>query len=134
MDKILLIEDDFYIADLYRTILQAQGFEVILAMDGAEGLELALSQPDLILLDIMLPKLNGLMVLKKLKSEQLTKNIPVVLLTNLGQESIIKAAFAVGAAGYLLKARLEPAELIKQVGNFLANPSFKMDPNALVLD
>ena len=132
--KILLIEDEFYISDLYKMLLETAGFEVFLGMDGIEGLKLAENLPDLILLDIMLPKMNGMVLLKKLKSNERLKNIPVVLLTNLGQESIIKSAFEMGASGYLLKARLEPNELAKQVEFFLNNPMYKMDPNTLVLD
>ncbi len=78
-------------------ILERAGFEVFLAEDGEKGYNLAQNLPNLILLDIMLPKMNGIMLLKKLKEENLTKNIPVVLLTNLGQEEIIKTAFDNGA-------------------------------------
>lgn len=132
--KILLIEDEFYIRDLYRIILESAGWEVQLAIDGEEGLRLAQNLPDLILLDIMLPKINGIILLKKLKSDQRTKNVPIVLLTNLGQESIIKAAFGLGASGYLLKARLEDTDLVKQVKFFLDNPTYRMNVNALILD
>lgn len=134
MKKILLIEDEFYIRDLYRMILEKASFEVFLAQDGEEGHKLAQNLPDLILLDIMLPKMNGIMLLKKLKEDNLTKNIPVVLLTNLGQEDIIKAAFDSGASGYLLKASLNPNELVKEINIFLENPNFKMNPKTLVFD
>lgn len=134
MKKILLIEDEFYIRDLYRIILERAGFEVLLAQDGEEGYNLAQNLPDLILLDIMLPKINGVILLKKLKEEDPTKNIPVVILTNLGQEEIIKAAFDTGASGYFLKAGLNPNELVKEVNIFLENPNFKMDSKTLVFD
>lgn len=134
MKKILLIEDEFYIRDLYRMILEKASFEVFLAQDGQEGYNLAQNLPDLILLDIMLPKMNGIILLKKLKEEDLTKNIPVVLLTNLGQEEIIKAAFDSGASGYFLKASFNPNELVKEISIFLENPNFKMDPKTLVFD
>ena len=132
--KILLIEDEFYISDLYKMMLESANFEVILGHDGEEGLELAQGLPDLILLDIMLPKMNGIIVLKTLKSNPRTKNIPVVLLTNLGQESIIKAAFNLGACGCLLKVRLEPKDLSTKVMYFLDHPGFRMNPDTLVLD
>ena len=132
--KILLIEDEFYISDLYKMMLESANFEVILGMDGEKGLKLAQSLPDLILLDIMLPKMNGIMLLKKLKSNEKTKNIPVVLLTNLGQESIIKSAFELGVCGYLLKVRLEPKDLSTQVRYFLDHPEFRMNPDTLALD
>lgn len=134
MKKILLIEDEFDIRDLYRMILEKASFEVLLAEDGEKGYNLAQNLPDLILLDIMIPKMNGIILLKKLKEEDLTKDIPVVLLTNLGQEEIIKAAFDSGASGYFLKVRLNPDELVKKVNIFLENPNFKMDPKNLVFD
>lgn len=134
MKKILLIEDDFFILDLYKRILQGAGFEVVAAYDGEQGLQMVRSAPDLILLDIMLPGLNGLQLLKKIKSEKSIQNIPVVLITNLGQSSIIKAAFDLGAQGYLLKIRLKPHDLIEQVNIFLSNPNFKMDYSKLIFD
>ena len=132
--KILLIEDEFYILDLYRMILERAGFEVFLAENGEKGLKLAQNLPNLILLDIMLPKMNGIILLKKLKEADLTKNIPVMILTNLGQEEIIKTAFDSGASGYFLKVRLNPEELVKKINLFLENPNFKMDPKTLVFD
>lgn len=134
MKRILLIEDDFFISDLYKRILTGAGFEVAAAYDGGQGLQMARLAPDLILLDIMLPGLNGLQLLKKIKSEKSIQNIPVVLITNLGQSSIIKAAFDLGAQGYLLKVRLKPLDLIEQVNIFLSNPNFKMDYSKLVFD
>lgn len=132
--RILLVEDEFYIRDLYRMILQSAGFNVSLAVDGEEGYKLAQNLPDLILLDIMIPKLNGIMLLKKIKKDEKTKNIPIVLLTNLGQESIIKTAFEEGASGYFLKVRLNPKEIVNQISHFLENPNLKMDPNTVAFD
>ncbi|MBI2021859.1 response regulator [Candidatus Daviesbacteria bacterium] len=125
--QILLVEDELFIRELYERTLSQSGFTIITAVDGLEALELAKKKPDLILLDIMLPKVHGLDVLKKLKSDNETKNIPVVLITNLGQESIIKEAFNMGAQGYLMKSRVTPYEILEQVKNFLVNPSLKMD-------
>lgn len=134
MKKILLIEDEFFIADLYKRILEEAGFEVMVASNGEQGLQMATQGPALILLDIMLPRLNGFQVLKKLKSESATGNIPVVLLTNLAQENMIKEAFNLGAQGYLLKVRLKLEDLVKFVNIFLANPNFKMDYNKITFD
>lgn len=134
-NRILLIEDEFYISDLYKMILESAGFEVFLAVDGEEGLKyVEEGHPNLILLDIMMPKINGIEVLKKLKKTKVIRDIPVLLLTNLGQESIIKMAFAEGATGYFLKARLKPEELIKTVKYFLEHPGQKMDVDNLNLD
>ncbi len=134
MKKILLIEDEFYILDLYKRILMSAGFAILTAFDGEQGLKMAKLGPDLILLDIMLPKLNGIMVLKQLKSDPLTKNIPVVIITNLGQEVIIKQTFDLGAQGYFLKVRLKVEDLVSEVNKYLADPSFKMDYQKLTFD
>lgn len=132
--KILLIEDDTLIRDLYQRILGQQGYTILTSADGAEGLELAKKQPDLILLDIMIPKINGMIVLSKLKSTQETKNIPIVLLTNLSDYPIIKEAFGLGVSGYLLKANNTPYEIASQIKKFLNDPNYKMDINKLTVD
>lgn len=125
--KILLIEDDYFINQLYMRILKQAGYEMVLASDGAEGIKLVDNSYDLILLDIMLPKMNGINVLKKLKENSNTKKIPVILLTNLGQESVIKAAFTIGAQGYLIKMSMTPYEMVEKIKPFIINPSFQMD-------
>lgn len=125
--KILLIEDDYFINQLYMRILKQVGYKMVLASDGAEGIKLADNSYDLILLDIMLPKMNGINVLKKLKENPNTKKIPVILLTNLGQESVIKAAFTIGAQGYLMKISMTPYEMVEKIKPFIINPSFQMD-------
>ncbi len=118
--SILLIEDDLFVRDLYIRTLERANYHVITALDGEEGVQKSSSTtPDLILLDIMLPKINGIDVLKKIKSQDQTKTIPVFLLTNLGQEAIIKEAFNLGAAGFFLKARLLPQEVIGFIQKFL---------------
>jgi len=118
--KILLIEDDFFLADIYQTKLTVQNYEVVVAQDGLEGLKLAgETHPDLILLDIMLPKMDGLEVLKKLKADATTQNIPVILLSNLGQEFVVKGGMQLGAVDYLLKSDLTPREVIEKIRKHL---------------
>lgn len=118
--KVLLVEDDFFIRELYQRQLQKEGYKVESAIDGAEGLVKANDfKPNLILLDIMLPKLNGLDLLRTLKAKDETKNIPVILLTNLGQDSVIKEGFILGAEGYLIKSAYTPSQIIEEVRNFL---------------
>lgn len=118
--KILIVEDDFFVRDLYDRELSREGFEIETAVDGSEGLVKAVEGAyDLILLDIMLPKMNGLDVLKTLKEKEETKDIPVVLLTNLGQDSVIIEGFALGAVGYLIKAAYTPSQIIEEVKKFL---------------
>lgn len=132
--KILLIEDDHFINQLYMRVLQQAGFKMTLAADGEEGIKLADNSFDLILLDIMLPKLDGINVLKKLKENPATEKIPVVLLTNLGQESVVKSAFEKGAQGYLLKMAFTPYQLADKIKPFLQDPSFQMSLKELDLD
>lgn len=119
--KILLVEDEFFIRDLYERYLTKNGYEVISAIDGEDGLNKAMdNKVDLILLDIMMPKLTGLEVLKKIKSEEnVSKDTPIYLLTNLGQESIIKEAFKLGAEGYLLKAKMLPKQIVEEIKKIL---------------
>lgn len=118
--KILLIEDEDYIRELYKRQLDLEGFLTDAFGTGKEGLA-ALSQAhyDLILLDIMLPDINGLQILKQVKLNATTKDIPVVLLTNLGQDVVIKEGFELGAEGYLIKASYTPAQIVQEVKNFL---------------
>lgn len=118
--KILIIEDDYFIRELYERQLSKKDYEVIVAADGAEGLVKATDEkPNLILLDIMLPKLNGLDLLGTLKAKDETLNIPVVLLTNLGQESVIKEGFKLGAKGYLIKSAYTPEQIVAEVESFI---------------
>ncbi len=113
---ILLVEDDEMISMMYKTKFEQADFEVLAANNGTEGLELALSKkPDLILLDIIMPQLDGFTVLERLKMSSKTKNIPVYLLTNLGTEEDIKKGEELGAKDYLVKANLTPAEVLDKV-------------------
>lgn len=118
--KILLIEDEDYIRELYKRQLDLEGLITDAFANGKEGLaSLAQNHYDLILLDIMLPDINGLQILKQVKLNANTKDIPVVLLTNLGQDVIIKEGFELGAEGYLIKASYTPAQIVQEVKNFL---------------
>ncbi len=134
MSTVLIIEDDLFISDLYKRTLSQEGFSVLTALDGMQGVELASQKPDIILLDIMMPKMHGIDVLKKLRENPTTQNIPVVLLTNLGNESIIKQAFKLGARGYFLKLKISPYELVDEVKQFITDPNKTMDINKLELD
>ncbi|HKZ34845.1 MAG TPA: response regulator [Patescibacteria group bacterium] len=118
--KILVVEDDFFIRDLYEKQLQLSGFLVVGASDGEQGVEKTKQEkPDLVLLDIMLPKMNGLDVLKNIKSNPEIKETRIILLTNLGQESVIKEGFALGAEGYLVKSAYTPSQVVEEVKNLL---------------
>lgn len=115
--KILLIEDDVFVADLYKKVLEKADYEVAIAEDGEAALEIVKQDSyDLILLDIMLPKLTGLEVLTALKEEgSSVAHIPVYALTNLGEENIVKEAYKIGVSGYLMKSNYLPKQLADEV-------------------
>lgn len=121
MDKqILLIEDDESISFLYKRQLDASGLSTDAFLTGNDGIAAASQKKyDLILLDIMLPDINGLDILKKLKENEATKKIPVIFLTNLGQEEIIKQGFKLGADGYLIKASFTPDQMVAEVKSLI---------------
>lgn len=118
--KVLVVDDEPPVREIYNKEFTTNGFSVVLAEDGEEGLlKAGKESPDLILLDVMLPKMSGIDVLKALKQNPLTKNIPVLLLTNLGEETIIKEGFELGADGYLLKVSYTPAQVVEECRKFL---------------
>lgn len=119
MAKVLIIEDDLYERDLYKKVLENAGHSVMVAADGQSGYEFAFKSPDVILLDIMLPGKNGLTLLQDIKSQQQTKHIPVLVLSNLGQDNIIQEALKSGAVDYLLKSNVETNELIEKIQSIL---------------
>ncbi|MEK7570033.1 MAG: response regulator [Patescibacteria group bacterium] len=113
---ILLVEDDTFLAGMYVTKLELEGFHVVLASDGEQAVTLALREvPDLMLLDIVLPKKSGFDVLKEVKANALTKNVPVILLTNLGQKEDVQKGLDLGALDYLIKAHFMPSEVVAKV-------------------
>ncbi len=120
-ERILVVEDDQFLRELYDELLREEGYAVDLAADGQEGLDKASAGGyNLVLLDIMLPKVDGLEVLRQLKvSPPKQPNGPVVLLTNLGQDSIIKEGFSLGASGYLIKSAMNPDQVLNEVKVFL---------------
>ena len=118
--KILLIEDDPFLLSMYSAKFELEGFAVIAAVDGEEGWQKAQTVgPDIILLDIMLPKMNGFDVLEKIKSDPRTRDIPVILLSNLNQKDEIDRGFASGAADYLIKAHYMPSEVVSRIKQIL---------------
>jgi sigma-B regulation protein RsbU (phosphoserine phosphatase) len=121
--KVLLIDDDPYLAEAYRLKFEMAGFAMEQAFDGKTGFERAKSTlPDLILLDIIMPLDSGLETLSKLKAEPRTKNIPVLTLTNFGSEENVKKAFELGAADFLMKYRFTPEEVVEKVKKVLVAP------------
>ncbi len=113
---ILLVEDDTFLAGMYVTKLTMEHFRVELATDGASGLAKAEELvPDLILLDILLPKMNGFEVLRKIKAQPSLRQVPVILLTNLGQKNDVTQGLDLGAADYLIKAHFMPSEVVDKI-------------------
>jgi two-component system response regulator CpxR len=120
MKKILLVEDDRDLRELYAEVLRDEGFTVIEAADGQEGLALARGGDyALLLLDIMLPKVDGLQILKSLKSEASLAKIPMILLTNLDREAVIQEGFSLGADGYIIKSQSTPDQVVAEVKKLL---------------
>lgn len=114
--KILIVEDDKFLLSIYERRFSMDGFEVSVAEDGESALaKTPKLLPDLILLDILLPRLDGMTVLERLKQDALTKNIPVLLLTNLGQRHDREKGMALGAADYMIKAHFRPSEVVQRV-------------------
>lgn len=118
--KVLIVEDEPMLAEMYATKFTMEGFEVVTAHDGASGLKAAKEGPPaVILLDIIMPKLDGFAVLKQLKQDAALKTIPVILLTNLGQEDDIKRGKELGADDYYVKADHSPQEVVEKARAFL---------------
>lgn len=118
--KILIIEDDVSMLNVYAKVLTFEGFKVESAEDGEKGVEKAKAEkPDLILLDIMMPRKSGFQVLEELKKDDETKAIPVILLTNLSSESVINEAFTLGAAGYLVKSQTPNDTLVSEIKRYI---------------
>ncbi len=122
MSKVLLIvEDDPLMARMYQKIFTFEGYDVDVAHDGEEGLEKARQgKPTLVLLDIMMPKMNGMEVLQKLKVDPDTKAIPVVILTNLAGQQDAESALSHGAVKYIIKSEFEPKQITNMVKEIIA--------------
>jgi DNA-binding response OmpR family regulator len=119
--KILIIEDDSFLLTMYATKFELENYQVVTAEDGEKGLKLAQREkPDIILLDVLLPKLNGFEVLKALKENVETKDSKVILLTNLSQRGEVQQGLALGAVDYLIKAHYMPSEVVEKVSKILA--------------
>ena len=118
--KILVVEDDDFLLEMYATKLQLEGFKVFDATNGLQGLKIAQREkPDLILLDLNLPEMSGFEVLEELKRSDTTNKIIVVVLTNYSQKEDIDRCLDLGADDYLIKAHFVPSEVIAKIKNLL---------------
>lgn len=117
---ILLAEDDKFISRAYKDGLERAGFKVITAFDGLEAIKKAKQvKPDIILLDVIMPRLDGFEVLKRIKVDDELKDIPVLIISNLGQEADIEKGKELGAVDYLIKSNWSMEEVIKKINKFL---------------
>ena len=118
--RLIIIEDEEPIRELYKRQLTLAGMQTDGFANGKEGLEaISKTQYNLLLLDIMLTDMNGLEILKQIKANPQTKDLPVLLLTNLGQDAVIKEGFQLGAEGYMIKAAYTPDQIVQEVKNIL---------------
>jgi|SRR3989338_11700057 len=118
--KVLIVEDDTMILDMYVQKFEQEGFAVFHLDRGDDVVEIAeKEQPKIILLDVIMPGLDGFAVLRDLKANDKTKNIPVMMLTNLGQDEDKSKGLTLGAVGYIIKSSMTPGDVVKKVSEFL---------------
>jgi twitching motility two-component system response regulator PilH len=122
--KLLLVEDNEFVQRMYDRVFKVAQFDVTTAVDGAAAIQLAKATlPDIIIMDVMMPKLNGLEALKVIKADSTTKNIPVIMLSAHDDESLMMQALSLGANRYLLKSSLEPDMIVNIINGILSTPS-----------
>lgn len=120
MIKIAIIEDDSAIHQMYRMKFESEGFDVQLASDGRAGIELVKKfKPDLVLLDLQMPEVDGLTALKEIRTHDWGREIPVIILTNLGEEESPKEIKQYSISGYIVKADLTPRQVVARVKEVL---------------
>ena len=118
--KILIIEDDKFLRELISQKLEIEGYEISEAVDGEKGIkQVEEEKPDLVLLDLILPGIDGFEVLTKMKEDSALSQIPVIILSNLGQKDDVERGLKIGANDYLIKAHFTPGEIINKVKNIL---------------
>ncbi len=121
--KVLLVDDDETITTVFATALSKEGFETVRAATGQDGLAKAKSElPNLILLDQVLPDMQGNQVLTQLKKDEATKNIPVIILSNFSQEELVKQAINEGAIDYIFKYQAATSDVVGKVKQILNKP------------
>jgi CheY-like chemotaxis protein len=118
--RVLFIEDDPAVAEMYKLKLELDGYTVTVAKDGEEGLQVATdSPPDIIFLDTRLPKMDGFAVLERLRTTDRTSEIPVIILSNYGERELVDRGLRLGALEYLIKSQTTPANLSRGVEGWL---------------
>lgn len=120
--KILLVEDDLTLMEMYKMKFTEEGYEVLVSTNGADAIDQGKKElPDIVLLDIILPGMDGFAILEALKKDQKTKAIPVILLSNLGQDSDMEKGKKLGAVDYLVKANFTPTQVAEKIKGILHN-------------
>lgn len=118
--KILIIEDDKFLRELIARKLTDEGFDILEAVEGEEGIKkIREEKPDLVLLDLILPGIDGFEVLSRMKVEPNLASIPVIILSNLGQREEVERGLKLGASDYLIKAHFTPGEIIEKIKDTL---------------
>lgn len=116
MKKILIAEDDQFLANAYRVKLTKEGFEIKIARDGFEALDILKTYtPDLILLDIVMPKKDGFSTLKEIRANPQWKNTPILIASSLGQQEDIKKGLSLGATDYVVKSDVALGDIVKKI-------------------
>ena len=119
--KILLVEDESFLSEMYKTKLIQQGYDVFTAFNGVDGFKAAEEHlPDLILLDILMPQVDGYTMLKNVKANKQTKNISVIIFSNLSQKHEIEKGLTLGASDFIIKTSVTPTELASKVKEYLS--------------
>lgn len=120
MKRILLVEDDPFLVDIYTTKLKESGFLVDVATDGEIALKMAKKKKaDLLILDIVLPKVDGWEILRNIKDDKKLKDLKVIILSNLGQKDEVEKGLELGAIKYLIKAHFTPTEVVEEIKKYL---------------
>lgn len=126
MKKILIVEDDKYLINAYRVKMTSAGFEVKLAMDGDEALEILKTfYPDIILLDLVMPKRDGFSVLEEIKKDLKLNKVPVIITSNLGQKEDIDRGIKLGAVDYVIKSDISIADILLKINKTISSISNK---------
>jgi CheY-like chemotaxis protein len=120
MTKVLIVEDDVFLRKMYTKKFQVNGFEIETASNGQEGLQKMSSfSPDIVLMDVMMPKLNGIEAIEKAKADENLKHIPILVLTNLSSAEDADTAVKKGAKAYLIKSEHTPTQIVEKVKKYL---------------
>lgn len=118
--KILIVEDDKFLRELMAQKILKEGYDVLEAMDGEEGLKVIREEkPDLVLLDLLLPIMDGFELLAKIKEDAVLSKIPIIVLSNLGQKEDVEKALSLGAKDYMVKAHFTPTEIAVKIKGIL---------------